>query len=110
VRADLPNPEGTLKANAFGTGKIVLRQENNAIAVPNEAVQWDGDCFVVFARDKNYFKKDAPKFFHVRKVRPGAKDENYTELLAGVLPGEVVATKGSGVLRGELLKNNLGEG
>ena len=30
--------------------------------------------------------------------------------IAGVLPGEVVATKGSDVLRAELLKNNLGEG
>ncbi len=110
VRADLPNSEGTLRANSFGTGKIVLREEKNAITVPDEAVQWEGDCFVVFVRDKDYFKKDAPKFFHVRKVRPGAKDQNYTELLAGVLPGEVVATKGNGVLRGELLKNNLGEG
>jgi cobalt-zinc-cadmium efflux system membrane fusion protein len=110
VRADLDNRDGTLRANAFGTGQIVLREEKNAIAVPNEAVQWEGDCFVVFVRDKNYFKEGLPKFFHVRKVRPGAKDETHTELLAGVLPGEVVATKGSGVLRGELLKNNLGEG
>jgi cobalt-zinc-cadmium efflux system membrane fusion protein len=110
VRADLENRDGALRAHAYGTGQIVLREEKNAIVVPNEAVQWEGDCFVVFVRDKNYFKKDAPKFFHVRKVRPGAKDDTHTELLAGVLPGEVVATKGSGVLRGELLKNNLGEG
>jgi hypothetical protein len=26
------------------------------------------------------------------------------------LPGEVVVTEGSGILRSELLKNNLGEG
>jgi len=110
VRADLDNRSGTFRARAFGTGRIILREEPNAVVVPNEAIQWEGDCFVVFVRDKNYFKKDAPKFFHVRKVQPGAKDDAHTELLAGVLPGEVVATKGSGVLRGELLKNNLGEG
>lgn len=110
VRAELDNKTGTLRANAFGTGKVILRDEQNAITVPNEAVQWEGDCYVVFVRDKNYFKKDSTKFFHVRTVRTGAKDSTHTELLAGVLPGEVVTTKGSGVLRSELLKNNLGEG
>ena len=38
------------------------------------------------------------------------KDDRNTEIIAGVLPGEVVATRGSGTLRAELLKNNLGEG
>ncbi len=110
VRAELSNSNGALRANAFGTGRIILREEKNAITVPSEAMQWDGDCHIVFVRDKKYFKKDAPKFFHIRKVRPGAKNETYTELLAGVLPGEVVVSKGSAVLRGELLKGNLGEG
>jgi cobalt-zinc-cadmium efflux system membrane fusion protein len=32
------------------------------------------------------------------------------ELLAGVLPGEVVASKGSASLRAELLKTGMGEG
>ncbi|MFT3879705.1 MAG: hypothetical protein QM703_08595 [Gemmatales bacterium] len=73
VRAELENKGGVLRANAFGTGKVILRDEQNAIAVPNDAVQWEGDCFVVFVRDKNYFKKDAPKFFHVRTVRPGTR-------------------------------------
>ena len=33
-----------------------------------------------------------------------------TEIIAGLLPGEVVVTEGSGVLRAELLKGNLGAG
>jgi cobalt-zinc-cadmium efflux system membrane fusion protein len=110
VRADLDNRDGRLRANTFGPGRIVLREEKNAVVVPTEAIQWEGDCHVVFVRDKNFFREGAPKVFHVRKVRPGVRDEKYTEIIAGVLPGEVVATKGSGTLRGELLKNNLGEG
>jgi len=110
VRADLPNPDASLRAFAFGTGRIVLREEPKAIVVPNEAVQWEGCCHIVFVRDKDFLKDGAPKVFHVRKVRIGAKDEQNTEIVAGVLPGEVIAAKGSGVLRGELLKNNLGEG
>lgn len=110
VRAELANPDGLLKANTFGTGRIVLREEPEAIVVPGEAVQWEGDCNVVFVRDKNYLAKGAPKVFHTRTVRPGAKDGANVEIIAGLLPGEVVATKGSGVLRAELLKNNLGAG
>ncbi|MGA2257381.1 MAG: efflux RND transporter periplasmic adaptor subunit [Thermoguttaceae bacterium] len=111
VRADLPNPQGQLRNATFGAGKIVLREEREAIAVPKEAVHWEGCCHVVFVRDKGYFdSKDSLKVFHVRTVRLGASTEKYSEIVAGVLPGEVVATNGSDVLRAELLKYNLGEG
>ena len=111
VRAELPNPQGQLRNETFGAGRIILREEQEAIVVPNEAVHWEGCCHVVFVRDKGYFDStDSPKVFHVRTVRLGAKNEKFTEIIAGVLPGEVVATKGSDVLRAELLKNNLGEG
>ena len=43
-------------------------------------------------------------------VRPGVKNGDYTEIIAGLLPGEVIATKNSAVLRAELLKNSLGDG
>lgn len=110
VRVDLPNPTGDLRARTFGAGKIILREEPNAIVVPSEAVHWEGDCHVVFVRDKDFEKPDAKKVFHVRKVRTGAKSADTTEIIAGVLPGELVATGASGVLRSELLKNNLGAG
>jgi cobalt-zinc-cadmium efflux system membrane fusion protein len=110
VRASLDNNEGRLRANTFGTGKGVLREERHAVVVPNAAVHWEGCCHVVFVRDKDYLRDGAPKVFHVRTVRPGVQDEKSTEIIAGVLPGEVVATKGSGVLRSELLRNNLGAG
>ena len=68
----------------------------------------------MFVRDRDYAAPDGPKVYHVRKVRPGASDVAsagpVTELIAGVLPGELVATANSGVLRSELLKNFLGEG
>jgi cobalt-zinc-cadmium efflux system membrane fusion protein len=110
VRADLPNPDGRLHANTFGIGRIVLREEPNAVVVPSEAVHWDGACHVVFVRDKNFFQKDAPKFFHVRSVRPGVRDGELTEIIVGLLPGEVIASKNSVVLEAQLLKSNLGAG
>ncbi len=109
ARAELQNLDGRLKGNTFGSGQVVLRKESEVISVPNEAIQWEGCCHVVFVRDKSFLKEGSPKVFHVRKVRLGAKGDAWTEIPAGVLPGELVATKGSGLLLTELLRGNLGD-
>ena len=110
VRVNLPNPDGRLRANTFGRGRIVLREEPRAIVVPSEAVHWDSCCHIVFVRDRNFLQADSPKFFHVRKVRPGVKQSDTTEIIAGLLPGEVIASKNSVILESQLLKSNLGAG
>jgi membrane fusion protein, heavy metal efflux system len=110
LRAELPNPDGKLLANTFGAGRIVLREEKNAILVPNEAIHWEGDCNIVFVQDKRFHEPDGLKVFHARTVRPGVRNGANTEIIVGVLPGEVVATKNSASLRAEMLKNNLGAG
>lgn len=110
VRGELPNLDGHLRNETFGVGEIVLREEENAILVPNSALHWEGCCHVVFVRDKDFMKKGAYKVFHTRSVRPGVVMGDTTEMIAGLWPGEVVVTKGSGVLRAELLKGNLGAG
>ncbi len=102
VRVVMPNADSKLRASALGVGRIVLREEPQAITVPNEAVQKIGACEVVFVRDKDYLKSNAPKLFHARMVRTGAKDLTNTEIIVGVAPGEVVVTKGSAVLAGRL--------
>lgn len=110
VRAELPNHDGHLRNETFGTGKIVLRDEPEAIVVPSTAVHWEGCCHIVFVRDKDFMTKDSYKVFHTRSVQPGVNMGDYTEMIAGLWPDEVVVTKGSGVLRAELLKGNLGAG
>jgi membrane fusion protein, heavy metal efflux system len=110
VQVTLDNTNGTLRDRTFGTGKIGLRDEPRAVVVPRQALQATPDARYVFIRDKNYFDPDAPKLFHVRQVRIGAQDSDFVEVLGGVLPGEVVATKGSAVLLAQLLRSNLGAG
>jgi len=110
VRALLENEAGLLRAHAFGKGRIVLRQEPKAIVIPSEAIHSDGLSNLVFVRDKNFFKEGSPKFFHVREVRTGTTIGDATEIIAGLLPGEVIATKGSGALLAQLQKSNLGAG
>jgi multidrug efflux pump subunit AcrA (membrane-fusion protein) len=110
VRVSVANEVGVLRDKTFGTAQIVLREEPNAVVVPREAVQSTPDAHFVFVRDKHYFDEKSPKFFHVRQVRIGARDGQYVELLAGALPGEVIASKGSNVLLAQLLRSNLGAG
>jgi cobalt-zinc-cadmium efflux system membrane fusion protein len=113
VRVAWPNENGRHHARTFGTAQVVLRHTDSALVVPSSAVHWEGCCHVVFVRDKD-FDTSPYKVFHVRKVRPGAADPALngavTEIAAGLLPGEVVATTNSGILRSELLKNDLGAG
>lgn len=103
ARAELDNAAGTLRARTFGAARVVLREEPRALVVPAEALHWEGCCSVVFVQDR-----DRPNLFHPRKVRPGAQDGAFVEILVGVLPGETVAAAGSAVLRAELLKHKLG--
>jgi cobalt-zinc-cadmium efflux system membrane fusion protein len=109
LRVDLPN-DGHLRANTFGTGRIVLREEPEAIVVPSRAIHWEGCCHVVFVRDRNYFQPGALTFYHVRKVRLGVRQDEQTEILAGLAPGEVIAVDGSNIMAAQLLRSNLGAG
>lgn len=111
VRAVLANTDERLRNETFGMGEVILREEPNAIVIPTGASHWEGCCQVVFVRDKNYFDSpDSYKVFHVRSVRLGAVNGDVTEVISGVLPGEVIATGGSDVLKAQLLKSNLGAG
>ncbi|EMI22284.1 Secretion protein HlyD [Rhodopirellula maiorica SM1] len=111
VRTVLDNSDGRLRNETFGMGEVILRKESDAIVIPTGSSHWEGCCQVVFVRDKNYFASpDSYKVFHVRSVRLGAVNGDVTEIISGVLPGEVIATDGSDVLRAQLLKNNLGAG
>lgn len=109
VRGELPNEDSHLRNETFGVGEIALREEPDAIVAPSNAIHWEGCCHVVFVRDKDWFTSPY-KVIHTRSVRPGVVRGDSTEIIAGLLPGEVVVTKGSAVLRAELLKGNLGAG
>jgi len=103
VRAEVDNPDGRLRAHTFGSARIVTRRDEKAIALPDEAIQWEGCCSIVFVRLTD-------EIFQTRKVRLGTRNRGYTEVLVGVLPGEVIVTTGSHVLKSDILKSKLGAG
>ena len=109
-RVPLDNRDGNLRDTTFADARVILRHEPQAVVVPKGAVHSTGEGHVIFVRDKNYFVKGAPKMFHVRQVRIGARNDTHVEILAGALPREVIANQGSAVLLAQLLRGQLGEG
>jgi len=103
ARAELVNDKRELRAGTFGTGRVVLREEEGAIVAPAGAVQFDGRSHFVFVRDKDFLKPGAFKVFHAREVRVGARDGDDVEIIAGLLPDEIVVAKGSDLLLKKLL-------
>ena len=106
VRAVVDNPliEGEdpqyggqrlLRANTFGKGRVRVREKPSALVVPNLAVQWDEGKYLVFVRI-------ADDTFEARPVELGTVTDKSTEIVAGLQPGDVIATTGSHVLKSEI--------
>src|SRR5207244_6411447 len=58
VRSEIPNPDGALRAEMFATFKIVTGEGQSALAVPTDAVIWEGEQSVVWvARDAQQFER-----------------------------------------------------
>lgn len=108
VRAEADNAAGALRASTLGRGRVVFREEPKALVVPHEAVHPFRGRAVVFVRDPDYLKPGGAKGFAARVVQAGGRDDRNTEVLAGLAAGEVVATKGSGLLLGELTRATAG--
>ncbi|MFO0900973.1 MAG: efflux RND transporter periplasmic adaptor subunit [Pirellulales bacterium] len=106
VRAEVDNDPLTadagienyvLRANTFGLGRICIRESKEAVVVPSDAVQWSLDGAVVFVQT-------GPHAFESRRVETGVAADGFTEVLSGLSGGEVIAARGSHVLKSEALR------
>ena len=103
AHAELENPDGRLKANAFGAVEVTLGDSRNALLVPIDAVQWEGCCNVVFV-------PTGDRAFMPRKVTLGGATGTHVEVLRGLEASDVVVSVGAFILKTELLKGSIGAG
>lgn len=83
----LENKRGLLKPNLFARADIVLGQNEGALTVPNAAIlEANGEKFVFVHQGDKYARVD---------VTLGAVDDQYSEVLSGLVPGDEVATQGA---------------
>ena len=111
VRVDLPNADGRLRANTFGTGRIVLREEPQADRRAQRSRPLGRLLQRRLRARQELFCEDGAQVL----PRPqGAAGRQATatrpKSSPACCPGEVIASKNSVVLEAQLLKSNLGAG
>ncbi|MBM4109272.1 MAG: efflux RND transporter periplasmic adaptor subunit [Phycisphaerae bacterium] len=105
ARVELDNGQGVLRANMFGRARISAGDSRRAVTVPKEAVQWEGCCNVAFVRGET----EGTTFRPARLVLLHDAGDRY-EVAGGLEPGDTIVTRGSYILKNEILKNAVGAG
>ena len=87
VRITLNNSQALLKPGMFARANVVLQKNLTALTVPNAAIiEADNERFV-FVREGDEYQRVI--------VKTGASDEDYTEIIDGLVPGDEVVTQGN---------------
>ncbi|MFG0330107.1 MAG: efflux RND transporter periplasmic adaptor subunit [Phycisphaerales bacterium] len=103
ARAEFDNADGALRANMFGRARVEVRTIDDALLVPEDAVQWDGCCNIVFVRQTD-------TVYQPYQVTLGPEINGWFVVEDGLRPGDEVVTRGSFLLKTEILKGNIGAG
>jgi membrane fusion protein, heavy metal efflux system len=91
VRATVNNSSGLLKPEMFASVKILTGEGDKAVAVPRDAIIYEGEAARVWVvRDK-----DNEKAIELRRIKVGLTNGNMVEVVKGLAPGDRVVTKGS---------------
>jgi RND family efflux transporter MFP subunit len=92
IEVSVPNPDNLLRPNQVAKLKIIDYSVNNAIVVPTNVVQEDGEHqkFVFIATNVNGTSGVAKKVL----VKVGKSSNNVTEILSGLAANDVIITEG----------------
>jgi RND family efflux transporter MFP subunit len=99
IEVSVPNPDNLLRPNQVAKLKIIDYTVNNAIIVPTNVVQEDGEHnkFVFIATNVSGKKGVAKKVL----IKVGKSSDNVTEILSGLSANDVIVTEGA---------NNIADG
>jgi membrane fusion protein, heavy metal efflux system len=103
ARAEVPNPDGLLKARMYARSRILVRSAQGAVLVPASAIYaLEGKPFI--------FVKLADDLFEARAVTLGVKFDGRLEVLAGLEPQEVVVVNHGFAIKSQWLSSRMGAG
>jgi cobalt-zinc-cadmium efflux system membrane fusion protein len=89
VRGTVNNADGLLKPEMFASVKILAGEGDNAIAVPRDAIIYEGDAVRVWA------VRDTDNAIELRRIKVGLTNGKVVEIVEGLTPKDRVVTKGS---------------
>lgn len=97
ARAPLANRDGFWRPGMAVRGIVTVESRNVPLAVRTEAIQQFRDFRVVFAKIGNTYE--------VRMLELGKEGPEWTEVLGGIKPGTLYATKNSYVIKADIEKS-----
>ncbi len=100
VRIEFDNSKAKLRPEMLCEAQIAASTSRQVLAVPADSVQQIQDQDVIFVRT-------SPDHFTMRPVRTGEALGNRVIILEGARPGDQIVTKGSFVLKSEMLKSSM---
>lgn len=103
VRIVVPNPGTRLRPGMFATAQIAEPQTQNAVFVPEDALQDINGMKVVFVTQDGIT-------FRALTVTVGTRPAGKAEILDGLRPGDRIAVGGAFMVKSEMLKGTMGEG
>jgi cobalt-zinc-cadmium efflux system membrane fusion protein len=92
-----------IRAHQFGRLHIPENDLELSLLIPQDAVQWEGCCNVVFVRE-------SADRFKPRKVRLQRGDTGHYRVTEGLSADEEIVVRGSFLLKTELKKSSIGAG
>jgi membrane fusion protein (multidrug efflux system) len=92
IEVSIPNPENLLRPNQVAKLKVIDYTAKNAIVVPTNVIQEDGqgNKFVFVAINSNGKTATAKKII----VTTGKSSDNVTEILTGLSSNDIIVTEG----------------
>ena len=86
VRSKIPNPDSLLLPGMFARSKIITYEADDAISVPNDALNKTPGGFQVFVVNKENVAE-------ARDVQVGYVASEFTQIESGLNPGEIVVVQ-----------------
>ena len=103
VRVVVDNPQGLLRPGMFARVEVMGGDGGDALAVPSESVLEDeGRTFVFVPVEEPYFIR--------RPVVAGPSRDGWTEIAAGLQPGQPVVGRGAFLMKSDVLRSKMGAG
>lgn len=92
VRFLVPNPDGELRPGMVGVMRLASTVHKDAVALPASAVVLEhGQPSAYVMLEGETFQK--------RELQLGIRDGDFVEVLAGIQPGDRVATRGANAVK-----------
>lgn len=102
VRIEARQEGGALRLHQFVQARIAIAPLAEAVVIPVDAVQWEGCCNVVFVEEAA--DRYRPRKVSIQYVADGRC------AVSGLKAGERIVTRGSYLLKTEIMKSSIGAG